>query len=117
MNQIYRYLLRQPTQETLYYMVEMEELCYGTAARRPNQYIWEIEDRLPAKDMGLWDMLQGLRAEYFAAVKISDASIDAGKERNGTSTQETETGRTTPYWITSGECNFWEMKKEISNDC
>ena len=49
MDQIYRDLLREPTQEKLYVLGDMEVLYYGAILRYPTRYFWKLEDHLPEK--------------------------------------------------------------------
>ena len=58
MNQIYRDILRETTQEVLYEMGTAEEMYYGTVIQYLGRYLWKLEDYLPEKDSQIWDMSQ-----------------------------------------------------------
>ena len=47
MNQIYRDILRDATQELLYEMGREDEMYYGTAIHHLGRYIWKLADYLP----------------------------------------------------------------------
>ena len=58
MNQIYRDVLRETTQEVLYDMGRTDEMRYGAAIHYMGRYLWKLEDDLPEKDIQVWDMFQ-----------------------------------------------------------
>ena len=68
------------TQETLYDMGRSEEIYYGTITLYLNRYLWKLEDCIPEKDTGVWNMFRGHRIKYFPAIRIRGAAISVGKE-------------------------------------
>ena len=115
MNQIYRGILRETTQEVLYEMGRANEMYYGTAIQYMGRYLWKLEDYMPEKDIRIWDMFQGHPQEYFTAIRIRDAAISVGGTQNELPYME-KREKTTPYWNTSNECNCSTTKKEISKE-
>ena len=114
MNQIYRDILSETTQDLLYEMKRNEEMYYGAAIQYMGRYLWTLEDYLPEKDSQIWDMFQGHPEEYFTSIRIRDAAISVGKELKRNLIIWNREKQTTPRWTMSEECNCSEMKKETS---
>ena len=89
----------------------MGDLYYGTTALHSAQYICKLEDHLPGKDMGVWDMSQGNRMDYYAAIRIRDSAVSVGEglKRNSPKGKRGET--TCAVMDISKGYNYWEMKK------
>ena len=80
MNQIYRDMLRETTQDVLSEMKRNGEMYHGAAIQYMGRYLWKLEDRTPEKDSRIWDMFQGRPQEYFTSIRIRDAAVSVGKE-------------------------------------
>ena len=59
MNQIYRDIARETTQEALYDMGRAAEMYYGAIIHYLVRYMWRLEDNLPGKGSEIWGMFLG----------------------------------------------------------